>query len=123
MTNQELYNTLLEIMYKNPLDAYCALKQLRKDYKRSEFYKATKLPLNKAYELVCSSLAIQLHNKLRELTDVEQWVAKLESFIDDLDENSVDNFINKIISSLRLDNLTKEQGELQDLLDQMKTLG
>lgn len=123
MTNQELYNILIEIMHKNPLDAYCELKQLNREYKRSIFYKKTKLPLKSVYELVCASAYMQLYTKLRELVDTQHWAVKIENFIDDLDENTIRSFFNKLLDSFQLNNLTNEKGELTGLLDQMKTLG
>jgi hypothetical protein len=122
MNNYELYLKLIEIASYNPLDGYCMLRNFDKEYKRSDLYKTTKMSLQNAYSYVLSSMWTQLYFKLQEVTDITSWVAKFNNFIDDLDEDKVQSLLNKITSSLNVNTLEFEKGELQNLLNQMKSL-
>jgi hypothetical protein len=122
MNNQELYLKFIEIASCNPFDAYCKLKDFKKEYKKSDFYKATHLPLNKAYEYASKTIFVQLYTKIQEITDVSSWVAKINYFIEDLDEDTIQSLIDKISSHFNLNSLDFEKGELRNFLDEMKSL-
>lgn len=122
MGNYDLYLKFIEIAAHNPFDAYCQLKDLNKTYKKSDFYKRTHMPIKRAYEFAMQSMFTQLYFTLRELTNVSSWVAKFSAFVDDLDEDQLGALINKITSSFGANDLQIEKGELQDLLNQMKSL-
>lgn len=122
MNNHDLYLKFIEIASYNPFDAYCQLRAFKKEYKKSDFYKTTRMPIDKAYEYVSKTIFVQLYMKLQEITDVDSWVAKINRFIDDLDEDTIQNLLNKITTHLNLNNLDFEKGELRSLLNEMKSL-
>ena len=122
MNNHELYLKFIEIASHNPFDAYCKLKELKKEYKKSDFYKTTHMPLYKAYEYANKHFFIQVYFKIQEVMDINSWSSKINSFLDDLDENAMQGLIEKISKTFNLDNLDFEKGELRDLLNQMKSL-
>lgn len=122
MNNQELYLKFIEIASCNPFDAYCKLKDFKKEYKKSDFYKATHMPLNKAYEYASKTIFVQLYTKLQEITDVSSWVDKINDFIEDLDGDTIQGLMDKISSSFNFANLDMEKGELRNFLDELKSL-
>lgn len=122
MNNQELYLKFIEIASCNPFDAYCKLKDFKKEYKKSDFYKTTHLPLNKAYEYASKTIFVQLYTKLQEITDVSSWVEKINDFIEDLDGDTIQGLVDKISSSFNFTNLDMEKGELRNFLDELKSL-
>ena len=123
MTNQELYNYFTTLAFKNPLDGYCELMAFKKEYKKTQFYVETKMPLLKAYECVCKNLYVHLYNQIREIMDIDCWKVKIENFINDLDPNTIQDMISKLVSSFNMEELSNEKGELISLLNQMKSLG
>ena len=122
MDNRELYLKFIEVASYNPFDAYVQLKAYNKEYKKSDFYKQTKMPLLKAYKMFLTMLPSQLYFKLSELTDTEMLAAKITSLIDSIDENSVDNLLNKITNIFNIEKLQDEKGDLKILLNQVKDL-
>jgi hypothetical protein len=122
MSNRELYLKFIEIAASNPLDGYCQLKDFRREYKKTEFYKKTRLPLHTAYKYAIQSMGTQLYFKLCEIMDVTSWSDKINDFMEDLDPEMVENWINKITSVFNFSNLDSEKGELQNLLAQMTSL-
>ena len=86
MNNYELYLKFIEIASQNPFDAYTQLKVLNKEYKQSEFYKANKMSIDKAYKMFLNMLPGQLYFKISSLTDVDKWAAKITEAINGIDE-------------------------------------
>jgi hypothetical protein len=122
MNNYELYLKFIEIASDNPFDAYCKLKAFKKEYKKSDFYKMTHLPLHKAYEYVSKIIFMQSYIKLQEITNVGSWADKINYLIEELDEDTIQSFIDKLTSSFDLANLDIEKGELRNFLNELKSL-
>ena len=122
MNNYDLYLKFMEIASYNIFDSYTKLKEFKKEYKQSDFYKATRMSLKKAYKLFSQTLFTQLYFKLKELTNPTTWSEKLNQLMEDINEDSLSNFMNKITQYFNLDNLTDEKGELQNLLNQLKVI-
>lgn len=90
MNNQNLLQALNEIaIIENPLDRFVALKQFNKKYKKSNFYKQTKLNVFKAFELITKIFSIELINKINIL----------------LSEENLSNFINQQLSNIHFDDV------------------
>lgn len=90
MNNQNLLQALNEIaIIENPLDRFVALKQFNKKYKKSHFYKQTKLNVFKAFELITKISSIELINKINIL----------------LSEENLSNFINQQLSNIHFDDV------------------
>ena len=67
MNNTELLTQFHVIAGKsNIFDICCELKKFNKQYKKSEFYKQTKLPINSAYKIFVESRGLAMYNKLNE---------------------------------------------------------
>jgi hypothetical protein len=122
MTNYELNLEFIKIASKNPFDAYLDLKKMNKIYKQSEFYKETKMSIDKAYKLFLSMSPAQLVAKLQEFTDIELLSAKLTDVLNGIDEESVNNLLNKLTGIFDIEKLQDEKGELKLLLNQIKNL-
>lgn len=122
MNNYELYLKFIEIASYNTFDAYCKLKEFKKEYKHSEFYRQTKMSLKQAYQMFSGSIFNQLYFKIKDLTDVSTWAIKLNQLMDEIDEDSLSRFVEKITQYFNLDNLNLEKGDLQNLINQLKTV-
>ena len=122
MTNNELMLKFQEIAMLNVFDAHCALKDMKKEYKKSEFYKRTHYSLNKAYKLFISGLFAHLYFKLQELTDVDMIGIKITQILENIDMNSIENLFNNIVEKFNLNNLEQEKGELKQAIANLKSI-
>ncbi|MFW6029392.1 MAG: hypothetical protein ACOCRO_03980, partial [Halanaerobiales bacterium] len=89
MTNLEI-QTMLERAYNSTfLDSIEFLSKREKQYKKSDFYKQTKIPLFTLYEkyFAYHTAKLELVDQLNEVFvnfDTEYAVEKIEQFIDEL---------------------------------------
>jgi hypothetical protein len=122
MNNSELYLKFIEIASYNPFDAYIKLKEFKKEYKKSEFYKATRMSWRRAYKLFLQMMPSQLLAKLKEFTDVDMLATKLTDLINSVDEDAINGFFEKLTNIFNLEKLQDEKGDLKILLNQVKDL-
>lgn len=122
MNNHDLYLKFIEIASYNPFDAYAQLKAFNKDYKKSDFYKASKMPIHKAYKLFLEMLPSQLYFKISTFTDVESLAAKLTDVINGIDEEAISKLLDRLTNIFNIDKLQDEKGDLKILLNQVKDL-
>ena len=122
MTNYELYLKFIEIASHNPLDAYLELKNLRAEYKKSDFYKSTKLPLQTAYKLCVQGSLTQIAAKLSTFGDVDAISRRITDVINGIDEDAINNLVEKLMSVFDVSKLQEEKGDLKVLLNQFKDL-
>ena len=122
MTNYELYLKFVEIASNNTFDAYIKLKQLKKEYKKSEFYKATKMPLFAAYKMFLQNFATTSLLKIKDLTDTDTIAAKITDIINSIDEDAINRLIDRLSNVFDINKLQDEKGDLKILLNQIKNL-
>ena len=122
MNNCDLYLKFIEISSLNPLDAYIALKDLQKDYKKSEFYKKTKLSLKKTYAMFLRTVPVQLAAKLIDFVDTDKLGMKISDLLNSIDEDAIDNVFDKFVNAFDMNKLQEEKGDLKLLLNQFKNL-
>ena len=122
MTNYELYMKFVEISSQNPFDTYLTLKSFNKDYKQTEFYKTTKLSLKKAYQIFLKAVPMQAIVRLIELTNVDNLALKISDLLNSIDEDSVNNLVDKFTTVFDINKLQEEKGDLKILLNQLKDL-
>jgi hypothetical protein len=122
MNNHDLYLKFIEIASYNPFDAYVELKKFKKDYKKSEFYKETRLRIDKAYKMFLGAMPGQLLAKIKEFTDTESLVTKIEDLINGIDEDAINGLFEKLSNVFNIDKLQDEKGDLKILLNQIKDL-
>lgn len=129
MNNTELLLKFQDIMdINNPLEQVCALKQMRKIYKKSMFYKTTRINIYKAYEMACKMLNTSLIVKINNLLDEEQ----LSDFINNTIETiHLDVLINNLLRSVNYEHLSEtltalvpdlDTTQLQELINRLKDL-
>jgi replicative DNA helicase len=111
MNNELLFQRFKGISeLKNPFDQLCALKQFKKEYKHSDFYKSTRLSIYKTYELFCKTQYTTLIATIQELLSEDQ----LSEFINGVFETiHLDVLINNMLRSINYDQLAEL---IQDLI-------
>ena len=122
MDNRELYLKFIEIASYNPFDAYIELKAFKKQYKKSQFYKKTWMPIQSAYKMFLQMMPHQVLAKIKDLTDIESLTTKIEEVINGIDEDAINRFIDKLSNVFNIDKLQDEKGDLKILLNQIKDL-
>lgn len=122
MTNFELelefekvFNTL------DCFDSYIKLKQLKKIYKKSDFYKQTHLPINKAYQLYLKNNIINIMKFFLRLNNTEEVGNMISNYINNIDPDIIYNFFNKISELFSVDQLKELQNQLNLSMIKLKT--
>ena len=123
MNNQELFNLFQSIQKQsNCFDRAIALKNAKKAYKKSNFYKTTHYPITKAYSIFMFNsieVLIKILNSdiINELSS-GNFVAlqkRLEVFIEDFDVSVLDDIFDYITN--KINNLEIDNSNLQIKLD------
>lgn len=104
MNNQELLQLFKDInKYSNCFDRELALKKMKKQYKKSQFYKQTRYSIHKAYILFCANgfntLSALLNSTIVSdlvRSDTADLQARLETFIEGIDLSVFDSLLDKI---------------------------
>ena len=123
MSNKELLIHFMAISQNsNIFDICCELKKFKKQYKTSDFYKITKMPIDTAYKMYISTKGFMLYNKLDNWLEPEFLSDKINEVINGIDEEKLQNLMNKITQVFNLDNLDNEKGELKQLINNLKIL-
>lgn len=123
MNNTELFELFRSISKEsNCFDREIALKKLKKQYKKSYFYKQTKYSLHKAYIIYClgafSNITTLLNSELVTQIchgDMQYLQAKFEEFLDGVDVSKIEDIINKFSS--QVESLVLNNGGLQKELE------
>lgn len=122
MNNKELFERFSAIAQNNPFDAVVELKHFRKEYKQSEFFKATKMPLCKAYKMFTETLGLKLYFTVSKLLNVSALSDKVSEFLMGIDEEAFEHLIEVVMNKFNLNNISDETGEIKDLVEALKTL-
>lgn len=115
MTNQEIIDRIDSILTDNGnyCDQILAIKAFNKEYKKSDFYKQTKMPLEK---LVASY-------KVHRLVNLDILVDLIQNKINDFDLSSITALLDKATLSMQQDveDLNSSWEELQDIKNIFKS--
>ena len=122
MDNNELFKKFEQIAAFNCFDAYQQLKDFNEEYKTSDFYKATKMKLEDAFQLYKSAQLITLNNKLTRVLDINYMASYLGQVISNIDMDSFSELAEKILNSLNAEELNEQKKELKESIDKLKLL-
>lgn len=121
MNNTELHQLFYEISaIENSFDKFLKLKEIKKAYKTSDFYKTTKMPYIKAYEwFVKQTIVPDVINIKQHFTPT-----KIGQFINDcLDSiapEAVEDLMERIVSYLNTTELIKASTDLGEQIQSLK---
>ena len=111
MNNIELYGRFSAIERKNCFDQVQDLRKFAKEYKMSDFYKATKMPLKKAYSLFLTSTGSSVAAKLDVIMDKDYIVEYLKALFD---EGKIQEAMEQVVSKMMSDYNPEELAELKE---------
>ena len=122
MTNFEL-ELAFEQVFKNDdcFDAFLALKALKKQYKKTDFYKQTHMPLNKAYSLYIRQKGLNILRFIGQFTSVSEVGELITEYLNAVDKDTIEEFFGKINDVFNTKKKKKLQGELNETFSKLKT--
>ena len=106
MNNQELELKIKEIInIPNMFDMIIAAQNFEKEYKQSDFYKTTKIPLK---EIIKNA-------KLYYIFSYRNMIERIQSLINDLDFNKVNSLLDQFSSMFE-----QENDETMNMINELK---
>lgn len=121
MNNTTLFDKLKSIArISNPLDAYLELKKLQKDYRKSDFYKQTHMPLKQVYKMVVLNGLKQVIDFVNTLQDPIQVGNLITEYIDSISTESIDELFGKLDNVFNIKDLKEVGEDLQKSIDKLK---
>jgi predicted transcriptional regulator len=126
MTEIELQELLEELYNETFLDSIKLIYEKEISYKKSDFFKATKIPLSTLYEkyFIYMNSKYSIEDKLNDfitkidtdkLTDISlDWIEKLE------DNDKFNKIINIILEKFDLSKLQEGQKEIESIISDIK---
>lgn len=124
MTKLQIQEVLENAYKKDFLDSIEYLFQEEKEYKKSNFFKATRIPLAVLYEKFYmtktkENLANDLVNVFMEF-DVEYLVIKFEQFIEGFkDSEKINDWLEKILSYFDTEKISEYRDDIQGIFDKV----
>lgn len=110
MTNLELNNKLKDIcLMPNYIEALLAIKRLEPEYKKTDFYKETKIPMG---DLIKNA-------KIWYITDLSQLGETIQKLIDGLSLEKIQDIINQVEKTFEEENeeITEAAQTYKELLE------
>ena len=122
MDNNQLYVAFYNIGKGNPLEVNSKLKKLKKEYKASDFYKQTKMPIRCAYNMFKRNMFTAALFRVQDFLTTGGIASKISEILDNIDSDSLQNFIDAISEVFNTESLDEQKGDLTSLLSQLKSL-
>lgn len=129
MNNIELFEWFRNISKADIFTVYVQLKDKKniKEYKKSIFYKQTKMSIMTAYKLYCMSSLKHLIDLLNSPLfiniskgNLSYLVVQIEKMIEDFDPSALDNFLNYIEESILNIDLDELQTKLNNAIKELQ---
>lgn len=128
MNNLELQILLDELYEESFLDSIEIIYKKDPGYKKSNFYKQTKIPLIQLYEKYFQYRVLQysIQEKFNDFIgkiDINQMIETALNWLENFENTErVNQLIGKVLENFDLKNLGEESEELKSLLEQFKKL-
>lgn len=123
MNNIELYTRFTSIATKNCFDQFEELKKLKKQYKASDFYKATKMPLRKAYQMYLQSLGLSVAGKLNTIMDKDYIVEYMNVLFEEGKlQESLEQVVNKVLSNYNPEELAELREQTRTIMEKLNII-
>lgn len=126
MTNLEILILLKEIYNTDFLNTFILLKQNSKKYKKSQFYKETKISLSELYKYYYTyvqgqyGLLNQIIDAIR-LLDKDMVIEKINDIFSNLEKSGkMQDILNKIFNQFNIQSLLDTSKEFKESLQDLK---
>lgn len=115
---KELFDSVLEL--PTTFDRIIKLKSIKKDYKTSEFYKTTHMPLYRAYKLFLKDSIATEAMHIKRFADAEFVGEYVTNLLDHVSPDAVEHFVDRIVSSLNTNELVAASKEIGEELKKLQ---
>jgi len=128
MNNLDIQSLLNELYDKPFLELIEALSQKESEYKKTSFYKQTKIPLALLFEkyLQHKTLQYSLKEQVKDFIEEVDFENVLDNALDWVEkpenQQRIEQVFSKLLQKFSLDSLAEESEELKTLLDEFKKL-
>ena len=126
MTILEIQTLLDNLAEKSFLESILEIKKNEQDYKKSDFFKNTKMPLAVLYEKYLQSVFFKT-DKVEDIAlaienmDVSRFAEKLSELIDKaLDQDNLKERIEGFQKGFDIEELVKQNSELEEAINKLK---
>ena len=129
MTNAELFQLFTRIQResKNLFDVTLKLKQVRKQYRKSEFYRSTHMPINKAYEMFAANTIHEII-KFVNKDSIIQFIRgdftllreEIETLVENFDYSLLDGIFNKLEEKIAEFDVASLQESLNEVMGRLR---
>ena len=126
MTTLELQLLLDELAGMSFLDSILEITKQDKNYKKSEFFRTTRIPLAELYEKYLQSVFFKA-DKVEEIAlaienmNISRFAEKLSELIDKaLDEDNLKERIEGFQKGFDIEELAKQNSELEEAINKLK---
>lgn len=114
----ELFNSVLEL--DNSFDRILKLKSSAKQYKTSQFYKATRMSIYDAYELfVKDSIATEAMH-IKRFANAEFVGEYVTNLLDNISPDAIENLVDRFIESLNVNDMLVKSEEIGEQLKKLQ---
>lgn len=119
-------NIELEAQFKvisqlnNSLDAIVELKKLNKEYKKSYFYKMTKMSIYDAYKASLNFKLSKIIMRIHSFSNVEDLSLFINELINNIDEDTLNIFLEKLSNVLSMSEIEKYSKQLENSIEKLK---
>ena len=120
MNNTDLMSFFVEAQDKeNSIERILFLKANEKKYKKSNFYKQTHMPIMKAYTYIMADASLTAINKIIKFANPIKLGIFIQDTLDSIEPTTVEEFVDKIVNSLNIEELITESKNLGDKMDDL----
>ena len=121
MENSELLYELKQIdNITNELDRIVALKQFEKRYKKSKFYKQTKMPLRALYANLIGLKFDKMITGIMQNFNIDSLANTLTEILDGVDTDSLNNFFVRLSDIMDPNQLAASAVTLQEQIQKLQ---
>lgn len=126
MTNIQIQKILNEALNKSFLDKILFLTEQEREYKKSDFFKTTKIPLltlhekYEMYKMKNNQVIEEFNNFIKEI-DVDLVTGKLEELVLNLEKNkTIVNMVNDFIENFNYEKVNEYAIQIQEEMNKLK---
>ena len=121
MENSQLLYELKQIdNITNELDRIVALKQFEKQYKKSKFYKQTKMPLRMLYANLIGLKFDKMITGIMQNFNIDSLANTLTEILDGVDTDSLNNFFARLSDTMDPNQLAASAVTLQEQIQKLQ---
>ena len=115
---KELFDSIIAL--PNALDRITKLREIKKQYKTSDFYKHTHMPIHKAYAAFVQDSIANAALYIKRCATAEHVAEYVTNLLDHISPDVIENLMDRIVNSLDTSELIRSGTEIGEELKQLR---